>query len=426
MSHQLLHVGRACGRALLRLGALSAFVFGAGAEAALPPDWAVTNLGSFNGMRLTEIHAFNNHGQAAGLAMDEDILGVYPRQGFFYDGSTMSLIAPPSGASSVISVTDMNDAGQVLATASGQSFVHAGGQSISLGLGTGGAWSINNRGDVLLPNGVRTASGATRQFLLPDMYGLRMNESGLVLGTHYDGQQSHMVLDSGSSYRVVGPAVNDPMELNDAGQVASTYNGSAAIFEPDGRITELGRLTGLNSYVRDINDRGQVVGGINFSPVSDRYPEHHAMVYLDGVAHDIHGDLSQQGLGLESSWAYDVNEQGQVLVGTWFQSPGGGLGTGFFLWDNGKVIDLGQLVTTLGDFIRINDLATDPMLNDLGQIALNAVTSAGNIVPLVLTPVPEPEVTVLLAVGLLAGLAWRRLSPRTGRLGLPQPSCPAA
>lgn len=432
MSNTSARASRIRGRSfVLQVAAACACLFGASASGADDaPAWALTQLGPVNGMQITEVTAFNNLGQVAGVAMNDRDWTYYPRQAFFHDGHAASLIPRPSGSTSVLDVIGMNNAGQVLVSAMGQPFLysHARGQSTGLGTGTRTAWSLNERGDVLFSNSVRTASGATRQFLLPDMYGLRMNDSGQVLGTHYDGQQSHMVLDSGSSYRVVGPSVNDPMELNNAGQVAATYNDSAAIFEPDGRVTELGRLTGLNSYARDINDRGQAVGGINFSPISDRYPEHHAMVYLDGVARDIHGDLSQQGLGLESSWAYDINERGQVLVGTWFQNSGGGLGNGFFLWDNGKVIDLGQLVTTMGDFIRINNLAADPMLNDLGQIALNAVTSAGNIVPLILTPVPEPEVAVLLAVGLLAGLAWRRrvLSPRTDRPGLPQPTCAAA
>lgn len=43
-------------------------------------------------------------------------------------------------------------------------------------------------------------------------------------------------------------------------------------------------------------------------------------------------------------------------------------------------------------------------------------------------PHPEPEIAMLLAAGLLAGLGLRRrgLSPRTDRPGLPQPTCAAA
>lgn len=91
----------------------------------------------------------------------------------------------------------------------------------------------------------------------------------------------------------------------------------------------------------------------------------------------------------------------------------------YFLWDNGRVEDLGQLAAAFGDFVGLT--YRPPMLNDLGQIALSASTGTGGIVPLVLTPVPEIAM-------LLAGLGLRRrgLSPRTGHPGLPQPSCAAA
>ena len=52
------------------------------------------------------------------------------------------------------------------------------------------------------------------------------------------------------------------------------------------------------------------------------------------------------------------------------------------------------------------------MLNDLGQITLNVYTPAFGVVPVVLTPVPEPDTVVLMLVGLMSLWTLRRLGAR--------------
>ena len=56
-----------------------------------------------------------------------------------------------------------------------------------------------------------------------------------------------------------------PAALNNAGQVAGSYNGSAAIFH-EGQITSLGNLGGDESGLSDINDAGEAVGTIDYNP----------------------------------------------------------------------------------------------------------------------------------------------------------------
>ncbi len=136
----------------------------------------------------------------------------------------------------------------------------------------------------------------------------------------------------------------------------------------DGRPTNLGTLGGSSSLSWAVNSSGQVVGGALNTAPDPTFPtpffyynpvpfpvfnETHAFLYSGG-------DLRDLGtLGGPDSFAQFVNESGQV-AGISFTNGTPNATTGSptldpFLWENGKMKDLGTLGGTLGFANGINN-----------------------------------------------------------------------
>jgi probable HAF family extracellular repeat protein len=166
------------------------------------------------------------------------------------------------------------------------------------------------------------------------------------------------------------PGVNDsfPGWVNDRGEVAGTsYNGTdlasglpllEGIISKDGSLVEIGSFPGGNqSFGNSINNAGVVVGGA-VNGIPDPFPniwpvffffnttEIHAFRWHDGVLADL------GTLGGPDSIAIFVNERGQIAGQSLTNStvnPSTGQPTQHpFLWENGKMIDLGTLGGTFG------------------------------------------------------------------------------
>jgi len=105
-------------------------------------------------------------------------------------------------------------------------------------------------------------------------------------------------------------------------------------------ITDLGTLGGTRSWAYGINDKGQVVGG---SYINDG-PDYHAFLY-DGTMHDL------GTLGGSQSMALGINDNGQVV---------GWSDNNLFLYD-GTMHDTG---TVIANFDQMG-------INDLGQVVAN-------------------------------------------------------
>ena len=308
--------------------------------------WSLTGLGQFNG-EDTHLRGFNNHGQGMGITRNPfvgDLSGA-----FFYSGGQFSPIRPPPGDLVYLEMAGINDAGQVIGNLLGQGFVYGNGQTALLPrVGSAGgpprAVAINNGGDVLTETHVHTASGGTRQFVMP-MTGRAINDRGQVLGSAFQNNESFGVLDSGNAAVRLGPAgsSSEAWVVNNLGQSAGTYNGNmAAIFDAQGRVTELGRLGGRESTAIDINDRGQAVGRATYGPVSNKYPVQHSFVYSDGATLDLYEQTDGflfNGRRAVLNAAYDINELGQALIHTTYLDIEF-FDRRFYLWDNGKVIDV--------------------------------------------------------------------------------------
>ena len=118
-------------------------------------------------------------------------------------------------------------------------------------------------------------------------------------------------------------------------------------------LTEIGSLGGNKSFVRDINDSGQVVG------------------YSRTLSYDFYAFLFQNGimtdLGISNSVALGINNNGKIIIGPYSRSiyeESHGL-----LWDNGNVIDLG----TLG-----GNNSFPSGINDSGQIVGSSQPDEGS------------------------------------------------
>jgi probable HAF family extracellular repeat protein len=215
--------------------------------------------------------------------------------------------------------------------------------------------------------------------------------------------------------------------VNDLGHSVgiATYNASnpakplfKAMLWKDRQMIDLGTLGGDQSYAHAINNRDQVVGwALNAVPTSARiwweypYPfgtQQRAALWENGSVQDL-GDL-----GGPCGWGIGINDAGQIIgqsltaiatgtqkqVGEWLWArPVAG-----FIWQNGTMVDLGNLGGTfvlprrinkhgqvIGLSMRRGDGSFHPFLweqgvmKDLGTLggnngSANAINDAGEIV----------------------------------------------
>jgi probable HAF family extracellular repeat protein len=129
-------------------------------------------------------------------------------------------------------------------------------------------------------------------------------------------------------------------------------------------VLDLGTLGGNESVAFGTNNYGEVVGGA-LNTIPDLYAasvgmptggatQAHAFLWKDGVMHD----LGTLGTGTDSI-AFMVNERGQVAGQSFTNNtvnPTTGLPTmDPFLWENGKMIDLGTLGGVFGEQYDLNN-----------------------------------------------------------------------
>lgn len=180
--------------------------------------------------------------------------------------------------------------------------------------------------------------------------------------------------------------------INESGQVVGgarfdNETATRAVLYSNGQVLDLGTLAGgSNSYARDLNDYGVVVGS---SDVGTAQAVHgHSFIWRDGVMQAI------GSLAMENS-AQAVNNHGDV-VGT-FATGGSGLDSRHsYLFRDGVQYDLQTLLAGGGGW-RITDVVD---INDSGQIAGQACDAAGRCFAALLVPVPEPGSWGMLLAGL--------------------------
>ncbi len=166
-----------------------------------------------------------------------------------------------------------------------------------------------------------------------------------------------------------GNGINDHNQV--AGQslnglidpLVGTPAGIAVLWQSDGQIVDLGTLGGNQSLAATLNNQGQVVGG-----AANAIPDEFSMF---GWATQTRAFLWQKGtmrdlgtLGGPDAFAIFINKRSQVAGVAYTNStanPGTGIPTQDpFLWENGRMKDLGSLGGTLS-FVNA--------FNNRGQVA---------------------------------------------------------
>jgi probable HAF family extracellular repeat protein len=171
-----------------------------------------------------------------------------------------------------------------------------------------------------------------------------------------------------------------PLRMNESGWIAGSWNccGGERGFFYDGVLRDLTNPLGGPSYgrsgARGINDAGAVVG--YSSLVDPAPPAHHAFLYHNGVATNLHLTTSLQTL-FESSTAADINNSYQI-VGTVGPSSGGDY-----------------------PFILSGGVAT---LIGAGQGWASAISNAGDVTGAVQHAAGQPRRAFLYSAGMLTDL----------------------
>lgn len=156
--------------------------------------------------------------------------------------------------------------------------------------------------------------------------------------------------------------------LNGAIDPVTGWPAQDAVLWRDGRIINLGSLGGQESAGIGVNVRGQVVG-FSGNSVSDPFSlaglgtETRAFMWQNGVMKDL------GTLGGPDAFAQFINESGQIAGFSYTNSvPNAATGIPTvdpFLWQYGKMIDLGTLGGTIGTPNGLNNLGQVTGLSDL-------------------------------------------------------------
>ncbi|MBN2376087.1 MAG: PEP-CTERM sorting domain-containing protein [Sedimentisphaerales bacterium] len=256
-----------------------------------------------------------------------------------------------------------------------------------------------------------------------EAYGV--NRNGEVVG-FYD---SHQFLWSKTAGVINESLPLYPGAINNHGVIAGMKDGQLATWDSTNGLDLLGNLGGDIYPIADINDNGRIVGA---SYISIREMYHHAFIWdeISGMQ-----DLGGISLTFENttSIALAINSTDNIVGKSWHYGVRWNeakeiFDMGIELGEPTDINDIGQIVGTLpggyGDAFLIDQESGLLILEDYfpknslwsylgGEIHIN---NAGQIVgtgtyndqPCVfmMTPVPEPGMSVLLLLG--SGLAWRR------------------
>jgi probable HAF family extracellular repeat protein len=247
-------------------------------------------------------------------------------------------------------------------------FLYRNGKMIDIGAGSGSTlWELNDRGEAIGTAGDPNryyflySGGAVHRLTAPnsDVVFTNLNNSGELIG--YTAEPT---ADLGFRYlnghsQSLGTLGKDgcaPLGINNQGQIVgqsgAVFAGHAFLYD-NGRMHDLGAL-GANSahnssFAYAVNDLGQVVG-FGYLPIPTGSVAH-AFFYSAGVMRDI-GTLP----GYTGSVAVGINNSGQI-VGYCYSASS----SAPFVYENGHMYNLSALLSAsaINDFGQIVGQGTD-------------------------------------------------------------------
>jgi probable HAF family extracellular repeat protein len=218
---------------------------------------------------------------------------------------------------------------------------------------------------ILSANGLVTGNADTAT---PDAYGAAEPGGSDGYVAHAFVWRDGTITDLGA----LAPAVNNSSAssgINARGELAggsdtgtidplTGFIATHAVLWRHGALTDLGTLGGAESFANDINNADQVVG-ISSNTVLDPY----SMIGLGTQTRAFlwqHGTMSDLGtLGGSDAFAFVINDAGQVAGASYTNStPNAATGMPTmdpFVWQDGRMTDLGSLGGTHGEVGWLND-----------------------------------------------------------------------
>lgn len=389
----------------------------------------------------------NNHGSVAGWA---DTATPDPNPDFCFDadcfvahafrsrnGRTQDLGALPGGASSQANWISAN--GLIVGISQNgeidplvppfpefRAVLWRNGTPIDLGTLDGGyesiANAVNSRSQVV---GFATNTIPDSDSMVGLGYQTRAflweNEAMRDLGTLGTGTDAvALLINERGQVAGVSYTSSEPSEACAQAEIGSLTSG--AFLWENGRMKDLGNFGGTCTFVSDLNNRGQVVGGSRLSGDQAQHPFlwngtrlidlgtfggdlgnaialndsgdavgwaayagneiFHAALWRHGRAKDL-GTLA----GDSASFALTINARGQVIGVS--VPPGGDFDSArAFLWESGgPMVDLVSLIPG-GSSLRLTEPET---INDRGEIAGNGLDADGNQHAFLLIPCDESQ-----------------------------------
>jgi len=355
---------------LALLAGVAATVSGGATEA--KTRWVITDLGTLGGKgskAYVKVYDINERGQIVGSS--ETASGN--QHAFLWQDGRMRDLGTLGGSQSYAYA--INERGQIIGdsdTKSGRShaFLWEKGKMIDLGTQPGRtdsiAEAINERGQIVGDSYVPSVhpdeeSHGQRAFLwqkgkMRDLGTLggqsrasAINDRGQIVGDSETGSGDwSLFLWQNGKMRSLGIDLDDnaPVAINERGQITGTSGKERAFLWEKGKMIDLGTLSGKKySYAQAITERGQIIGeSEDGTSVYDNSDER-AFLWQKGKMRNL-GTLGGKG-----SWAAAINERGQIVgsseTGAKDKGPPdymvGSMISHAFLWENGKMIDLGTL-----------------------------------------------------------------------------------
>lgn len=205
------------------------------------------------------------------------------------------------------------------------------------------------------------------------------------------------------------------LDINDAGQIVGSsqladFSSRATLFSAtagDSGNIDLGTLGGNHSIALAINNAGQIVGEAQTAD-----SETHATLFSATPGNE--GNIDLGTLGGRSA-AFAINNAGQI-VGSYGNNGDG------FLWQNGQMYDLLDLVVGSVPGLTSIQVALSQSINDWGQIAATGTFATHGWRALLLNPLTPLPPVVSEDGGsqskFVAGMEYSEFTPVTSIGGL--------